>query len=43
MNTDRFKSMFNDDERDLMRGLADVQVGKQPADTAQPTPLTQPR
>ena len=38
INSDRFKSMFSDDERNLIHGLTDVQVGKAPADATQPQP-----
>src|SRR5262249_12506898 len=36
MNSDQFKSMFNDNERDIMRGVADLPIGKPQADTTQP-------
>ena len=28
LNSDRFKSMFNDNERDIIRGVADLPIGK---------------
>jgi hypothetical protein len=43
MSSDRFKSMFNDNERDIMHGITGLPIGNQQADAAQPAPQTQPK